>query len=128
MFKENLKRVLTVAVSASTAGAVLLYGLYSIVKLPFLGWGGLGAFLLLLGLTVFTSRFTVPVANVDGGSQTHKSVADAFIFLAVMMYTLAPGNNFGPAILLAAVVAFVPSFDLKKRWSSGLAIAPAIVA
>src|SRR3989440_1686730 len=128
MFKEKLKRVLTVAVVASTAGVVLLYGLYSIVKLPFLGWGGLGAFLLLLGLTVFTSRFTVPVANVDGGSQTHKSVADAFIFLAVMMYTLAPANNFGPAIILAAVVAFVPSFDLKKRWSSGLAIAPAIVA
>lgn len=128
MFKQNLKRILTVAVITSTAGVILLYGLYSMVKLPFLGWGGLGAFVLLLGLTLFTSRFTVPVANVDGGSHTHKSVADAFIFLAVMMYTLAPANNFGPAIVLAAVVALVSSFDFSKRWSSVFAIAPSIVA
>ncbi len=128
MFKQNLKRILTVAVITSTAGVTLLYGLYSMVKLPFLGWGGLGAFVLLLGLTLFTSRFTVPVANVDGGSHTHKSVADAFIFLAVMMYTLAPANNFGPAIVLAAVVALVSSFDFSKRWSSVFAIAPSIVA
>jgi diguanylate cyclase (GGDEF)-like protein/putative nucleotidyltransferase with HDIG domain len=128
MSKQTLKRIATVAGMASLASVVLLYGLYSITKLPFLGWSGLGSFLLLLGLTVFTSRFTVPVANVDGGSQTHKSVADAFIFLAVMMYTLAPAKNFGPAIILAGVVAFVSSFDMSKRWTTGLAVCPSIIA
>lgn len=128
MSRENLKRIATVAGLASLATAVLLYGLYSVCRLPFLGWSGLGSFVLLLGLTAFTSRFTVPVANVDGRSQTHKSVADAFIFLAVMMYTLAPANNLGPAIILAGVVGFVSSFDLNKRWASVLAIAPSIIA
>jgi len=128
MSKENLKRIAIVAGLTSVAAAVLMYGVYSICKLPFLGWSGLGSFLLLLGLTAFTSRFTVPVANVDGGSQTYKSVADAFIFLAVMMYTLAPANNFGPAIILAGVVAFVSSFDLNKRLSSALAVTPSIIA
>jgi len=128
MSKEKLKRIAIVAGLTSLAAAVLMYGLYSICKLPFLGWSGLGSFLLLLALTAFTSRFTVPVANVDGGSQTYKSVADAFIFLAVMMYTLAPANNFGPAIILAGVVAFVSSFDLNKRLSSTLAVTPSIIA
>src|SRR2546423_11549696 len=128
MSKEKLKRIATVAGVTSLAAAVLLYGIYSIWKLPFLGWSGLASFLLLLGLTVFTSRFTVPVANIGGGSQTHKSVADAFIFLAVMMFTLAPANNLGPAIILAGVVACVASFDLKDKWSSALAVSPSIVA
>jgi diguanylate cyclase (GGDEF)-like protein/putative nucleotidyltransferase with HDIG domain len=128
MSKEKLKQIVIVAGVTSLAAAVLMYGIYSIWKLPLLGWSGLGSFLLLFGLTAFTSRFTVPVANVDGGNHTHKSVADAFIFLAVMMYTLAPANNFGPPIILAGVVAFVASFDRKDKWSSALAISPSIIA
>ena len=84
-------------------------------ELPFMGWAGLGAFLLLLTITLITSRFTVPVTHVDGGSQTTKSVADALIFLAVMMYTLAPAFNFGPPIVLTAAVALVASFDRSDR-------------
>src|SRR6266511_2261876 len=114
MSKIDIKKWAVTTVVASIGAGLLLFGAYStVVKLPFLGWTGLGPFLLLLAITLVTSRFTVPVTHVDGGSHTHKSVADALIFLAVMMYTLAPAFNFGPAIVLAAAVAIVTSFDLN---------------
>jgi diguanylate cyclase (GGDEF)-like protein/putative nucleotidyltransferase with HDIG domain len=128
MFKFNIKRFLLVGAVASVGTALLLYAAFKTVQLPLLTWSGLGAFFLLLFLTVVTSRFTVPVTSVDGSSQTNRSVADAFIFLAVMMYTLAPANNWGPAVILAAVVAFVSSFELSQRWSSVFAIGTSIIA
>ena len=84
--------------------------------------------LLLLVITIVTSRFSVPVTHVDGGSQTQKSVADALIFLAVMMYTVAPTSNFGPPIILATAVAIVTSFDRKQRLASVFTISTSIVA
>ena len=128
MSKIDIKKWAVTAVVASVGAGLFLFGAYSTVKLPFLGWTGLGPFLLLLAITLVTSRFTVPVTHVDGGSQTHKSVADALIFLAVMMYTLAPAFNFGPAIVLAAAVAVVSSFDLNDRLSSLFAVSTSITA
>jgi len=93
-----------------------------------MGWSGLGSFAVLLILTVACSRFTVPVTNVDGVSESNKSVADAFIFLAVMMYTLAPANNLGPAIILAAIVGFVSSFSFAKRMTTVFAIGSLIIS
>jgi len=50
---------------ASVAAALLLYAAYSTAQLPFFGFSGWGVFLLLLGLTLVTSGFTVPVTQVQ---------------------------------------------------------------
>ena len=128
MLKIDFKKYLITAGVASVGGGLLLYGAYSIFRLPILSWNGLGVFFLLLALTLVTSRFTVPFTHVDGGTQTQKSVADALIFLAVMMYTLPPANNFGPAIILAAAVAIASSFDLTQRLSSVFAVCVSVIA
>src|SRR5712671_4386530 len=111
MQKTNWKTLLLVGGVAAIGTAILLLGIASTVRLPILGWHGLGSFVVLLVLTLLSGRFTVPVTNVDGTSQTHKSVADAFIFLAVMMYATTPTNSVGPALILAAVVG-ISSFSL----------------
>ena len=63
----------------------------------------------LLALTVAAARFTVPVTDADGVSRSSKSVADAFIFLAAMMFGVAP------AALLAAVDGFLSSRRVADR-------------
>lgn len=113
---------------ATIGAGLLLVAISSMVRLPFLGWSGIAAFAVLLVLTLLFSRFTVPVTNVDGVSQTHKAVADAFIFLAVMMYTLAPANNLGPAVILAAVVGFISSFRYARGWSTVFEIGTSIIS
>ena len=113
---------------AAIGGGLLVLAVSSTLRLPLLSWSGLGSFAILLVLTFASSRFTVPVTNVDGVSQSHKSVADAFIFLAVMMYTLAPANNLGPAIILAAIVAFISSFSFAHRWSTVFEIGTSIIS
>src|SRR5919206_3789063 len=128
MSKIDFKQwIVTIAVAA-VGGAIFVFGAYSTVHLPFMGWAGLAAFVLLLAITLVTSRFTVPVTHADGGSHTTKSVADALIFLAVMMYTLAPTFNFGPTIILAAAVAVVSSFDRNNRLASLFAISGSMAA
>ena len=124
----NLKKCLVTAAVASVAAALLLYAAYSTAQLPFSSFSGWGVFLLLLGLTLVTSGFTVPVTHVQGGTESYKSVADALIFLAVMMYTLAPANSFGPPIILAAVVAAVATVDLNKRLASIFAVSNSVMA
>src|SRR3954451_16320558 len=124
MPKLNWKSLLLLSGVSVTAAAILLTGLISTLRLPFLGWSGLVTFVILVALTLVSSRFTVPVTSVDGTSQSNKSVADAFIFLAVMVYTLAPANSFGPAILLAAVVGYLSS--LANRWTSIFAVGTSV--
>src|SRR5262249_55000286 len=115
MSQNDFKQWGVNSVVALVGAAIFIFGVYSTALLPLMGWTGLGAFLILLTVTLITSRFTVPVTHVDGASHTTKSVADALIFLAVMLYTLAPAFNFGPAIVLAAAVALVSSFDRSTR-------------
>src|SRR6476469_2922897 len=98
MRKLNWKSSLLVGGVAAIGAVILLLGLVSTVRLPILGWHGIASLVLLIALTLLSGRFTVPVTSVDGTSQTNKSVADAFIFLAVMMYTMAPANSFGPSV------------------------------
>jgi diguanylate cyclase (GGDEF)-like protein/putative nucleotidyltransferase with HDIG domain len=128
MSRINWKSLLLIAGVAVIGTGLLLVGVLWTLRLPILGWSGLLAFAALLVLTLVSSRFTVPVTNVDGKSQTHKSVADAFIFLAVMMYALAPANNLGPPIVLAALVGFVSSFYFKERWPSLFAVGTSIIS
>ena len=132
MPKFRLKTLILVGGVSVIGGALLLIGIASTLRLHLMGWSGLAAFAVLLILTVASSRFTVPVTNVDGVSESNKSVADSFIFLAVMMYTLAPANNLGPVIILAAVVGFICSFANAKRssivFASGTLIISTFVA
>jgi diguanylate cyclase (GGDEF)-like protein/putative nucleotidyltransferase with HDIG domain len=93
-----------------------------------MGWGGIGALFLLLVLTLASSRFTVPVTTLDGTGQIHKSVADSLIFLAVMMYALPPVGNFGPAIVLAAVVTFLAHFRVAQHSSTIFGIGLAVIS
>src|SRR5260221_3005287 len=102
MRKLNWKSLLLVGSVAAIGAAIFLFGIGSTLRLPILGWHGLGSFVVLVVLTVLSSRFTVPVTNVDGTNQTLKSVAATFIFLAVMMYTTGPANRLRPAVHVPA--------------------------
>src|ERR1700730_16767981 len=128
MSKRNWKSLLLVGFVAAIATAILIFGIASTMRLPLLGWSGLGSFMILLVLTLLSGRFTVPVTNVDGTSHTHKSVADAFMFLAVMMYTTAPANSMGPAIILAAIVGLICAFSLAERWPTAFAVGTSIIS
>lgn len=128
MPRLNWKSVLLIGGVSAIGSILLILGLASTLRLPILGWSGLVAFAGLLILTIASSRFTVPVTNVDGASESNKSVADSFIFLAVMMYTLGPANSLGPAIILAAIVGFVSSISLAKRWSTIFAAGTLVIS
>ena len=128
MQKQNWKSLLLVGGVAAIGAAIFILAIASTVRLPILGWQGLGSFVVLLVLTLLSGRFTVPITSVDGTSQTYKSVADAFIFLAVMMYTTAPANSVGPALILAAIVGFISSFSRSERWPTVFAVGTSIIS
>jgi len=128
MPKINWKSLLLLTGVCLAGAAILMSGIISTLRLPLLGWSGLVPLVILVVLTLASSRFTVPFTNVDGSSQTNKSLADAFIFLAVMMYTMAPANSFGPAVLLAAIVGFLSSLSVAKRWSTVFAVGNSIIS
>ena len=128
MPKLNWKS-LFLLVPVTIVGAVILVGgIFSTIRLPVFNWSGLAPFAVLIGITLISSRFTVPFTNVDGSSQSNKSVADAFIFLAVMMYTMPPANTLGPAIVLAAIVGFISSLSDKGRWNTIFAVGMSVIS
>jgi diguanylate cyclase (GGDEF)-like protein/putative nucleotidyltransferase with HDIG domain len=128
MQKLNWKSRLLIGAVAPIGAVILILGFVSTVRLPVLGWHGLAAFVVLLVLTLLSGRFTVPVTYVDGTRQTHKSVADALIFLAVMMYATGSTSSLGPAIILAAIVGFISSFSLSERWPTVFAVGTSIIS
>jgi diguanylate cyclase (GGDEF)-like protein/putative nucleotidyltransferase with HDIG domain len=116
-------------VSISTLGLLLLgIALISTLKLPFLTRAGLGSWLVLVGLTLAASRFTVSISNSVGVNQSRKSIADAFIFFAVILYAVPPADTAGPATLLAAIVGFVSTYGLASRRESISTTAIAIIS
>src|SRR6266536_3388636 len=128
MPKLNWKSLLLIGSVATVGTGLLMFAIVSLVKLEPLGWSGLLSFVLLLVLTVVSSRFTVPVTNLDGVSQTHKSVADAFIFFAVMTYTLSPANSLGPAVILAATVGLISSFHFAQRRTTLFSVSTSVIS
>ena len=113
----------------STLGFLLLFSaLISTIQLPFLSSAGLFSWLVLLVLTLAASRFTVSITTSVGVSQSRKSVADAFVFLAVILYAVPPANTAGPATLLAAIVAFVSTYGLSSRRESISTTAIAVIS
>jgi hypothetical protein len=128
MPKLNWKSLLLLTGVCIASAGILITGIISTLRLPFLGWNGMVSLVILVVLTLASSRFTVPFTNVDGSSQSNKSVADAFIFLSVMMYTMPPANSFGPSILLAAVVGFTSSLSVSRKWSTVFAVGNSIIS
>ncbi|HLL71042.1 MAG TPA: diguanylate cyclase [Pyrinomonadaceae bacterium] len=104
----NWKSLALLCGSAALAAALLIFSfndLGSFTTTSGYLWGGV-----LLALTVAAGRLTVPLLNADGTSNSSKSVADALIFLAAMMFGATP----------AAILAGVDGFISSKRaddWS-----------
>src|SRR5581483_1510123 len=128
MSKPNWKSLSLVGVVALIAATILAAGILSTLHLHFFAWSGWAPFIVLMALTLLSSRFTVPVTNVDGTSQSNKSVADTFIFLSVMMYTMAPANSFGPPIILAAAVGLIGSLSFHEKWSTVFSVSSSIIS
>ncbi len=106
--------LLLISISAIGLGLVFT-SLIATATLPFFTSAGLLTWLVLLALTLVASRFTVSISNSLGVSQSRKSVADALVFLAVILYAVPPADAAGPATLLAAIVGLVSTYGLASR-------------
>ncbi len=115
MPQGNWKTLAFLSAVAMLSAVLFVMALGSLTGLPLSGWTGLVPLGALLFLTVAASRFTVSVASADGVSRSNKSVADAFIFLAAMMYAAGASATAGPAVLLAATVGFLSSWRTQPR-------------
>jgi diguanylate cyclase (GGDEF)-like protein/putative nucleotidyltransferase with HDIG domain len=110
------------------AAALLVSALVSLSELPVLSWTGLAPLAVLFLLTIASGRFTVSVINADGFTQSQKSVADAFVFLAVMIYTGAPAHTVAPATFLAVFVGFISSRRSTDRRITVFTIGAAVIS
>jgi diguanylate cyclase (GGDEF)-like protein/putative nucleotidyltransferase with HDIG domain len=128
MPKGNWKSLALLCGLAALALVLLAYALVSIASLPLTGWTGLAPWGGLLLLTLCATRFRVSVTNADGVSQSQKSFADAFIFLAAMMYAVAPAHTSAPAVILAAVVGIISSWRSTDRRIMMFATSAAIIS
>lgn len=132
MVNNNWKSAALIAGISVFSGAVLVAGFIGITGLPLLGPAGLVSWLILLALTLTASRLTVTVTSTDGVSRNRKSIADAFVFLAVMLYAIPPVDSVGPAVLLAAIVGFVSTYRLTTQrevlFTTGMAVISTFLA
>ena len=115
MLERNLKGTALLAGLSVVASVLLVGAVASTISMPLLSSTGLGSWLVLLVMTLGVGRLTVTVTSTDGVRQSRKSIADAFVFLAVMLYAIPPADTAGPATLLAAIVAFLSTFKLSGK-------------
>jgi len=126
--KPNWKGRAFLASMSVIGSTLLLWAFLSTVRLPLLTSAGLLSWVVLLVLTLAASRFTVSIATSLGVSQSRKSVADSFVFLAIILYAVPPAMTAGPATLLAALVGFVSTYGLANRKESISTTAIAIIS
>jgi diguanylate cyclase (GGDEF)-like protein/putative nucleotidyltransferase with HDIG domain len=102
----NWKSLALLSGAGALATALLVISLDSLWSLSSAGffWSAV-----LLALTAAAGRFTVPLFSNDGTSNGGKSVADALIFLAAMLFGAAP------AAILAGVDSFIASRSVSDR-------------
>jgi diguanylate cyclase (GGDEF)-like protein/putative nucleotidyltransferase with HDIG domain len=110
MLKTNWKSTALMGGIAVVSVILLLSAAVATVDLALFTNVGIGSWLLLLLLAIVSSPLTVRVASDDGILRSRESIADSFVLLAVMLYAVPPSNTAGPAVLLAALVAFVSTF------------------
>ncbi len=116
-------------IGMSAIGSLLLcVAIVSTIRLPLLTSAGLVSWVVLLGLTFAASRFTVSITNTVGVSQSRKSVADALVFLAIILYAVPPATTAGPATVLAALVGFVSTYGLTSKKASFFTTATAVIS
>lgn len=125
---RNWKSTVLMGVISALGVLLLCSALVSTAKLPFLTRAGLLSWLVLLVLTLAASRFTVSITTTVGVNQSRKSLADALVFLAVILYAVPPAETAGPATLLAAIVGFVSTNGLASRKESISATAIAVIS
>ncbi len=111
---------------------LLLSAVVTTVDLALFTDVGIGSWLLLLLITIASSPLTVRVTSTDGILRSRESIADSFVLLAVMLYAVPPSNATGPAVLLAAVVAFGSTYRLATNrevlLKTGMAVVSTFVA
>lgn len=116
-------------IGVTAAGAVLLIAsLLSTTTLTIRGEASLFSWFGLLLLIFVASGFTVSVTSNDGQSESKKSAADTFVFLAVMLFAIPPVGTPGPAIVLAAIVAFLSTYSTGNLRQLILTTAIAIIS
>lgn len=128
MPKGNWKSLLFLGGVAFVALLLLVLSIWVILELPLWGWAGIAPWSGLCLLTLAASRFTVKVTNADGLSKSHKSVADSFIFLAVMMYAVPPANTVAPAVFLGAVACVISAWKVSTRRDMVFTISAGIIS
>ena len=114
MPETNWKSTALLAGISVPGAALLLSAAIDTVLLAF-SQIGINSWLILLLLTVAASRLTVLVTSTDGKQRSRESVADSFVFVAVMLYAAPPANVAGPAVLLAALVGFISTYGIATN-------------
>jgi diguanylate cyclase (GGDEF)-like protein/putative nucleotidyltransferase with HDIG domain len=126
MPEDSWKSATLLAGVAVISAVILLAALLFTLELPVVS--SIIPLLFLLVLTVAASGLTVAVTTTDGIGRTRKSIADAFVFLAVMLYAVPPAATVGPAVLLAAIVGFISTYRLTNRRAVIFTTATAIIS
>ncbi|HEY6803692.1 MAG TPA: diguanylate cyclase [Pyrinomonadaceae bacterium] len=132
MLKTNWKSTALLAAVSLTSVGLLLFAAVNTLNLPFFGIAGWLSWFVLVVLTLPASRLTVVVTSTDGVGAQRKSIADGFIFLAVVLFAAPPANPLGPAVLLAAVVGAVSTLrhNTKREmlFTTGMAVISTAIA
>src|SRR5215813_1798548 len=100
--KRNWKSTALLAGISVVSGLFVCLAVLQMTTLSFFGSSGTGLWLVLFVLTVAASRLTVSITNTYGGQNSRKSIAEAFVFLTVILYAAPPTSIVGPPLLLAA--------------------------
>jgi diguanylate cyclase (GGDEF)-like protein/putative nucleotidyltransferase with HDIG domain len=113
--KTNWKSITLLIGISVVSFMLLLVAILDTVGLSFFGSAGILSFIVLLFLTAAASRLTVALTSTEGVACYRKSIADGFVFLAVLLYSAPPANALGPAVLLAAFVGLISTYGLTSR-------------
>src|SRR6185295_18946907 len=128
MLKTNWKSTALMGGISAVSAILLLSAVVATVDLALFTNIGIGSWLLLLIITIASSPLTVRVASHNGILRSRESIADTFVLLAVMLYAVPPSNTAGPAVLLAALVAFVSTYRISTNREVVLKTGMAVVS
>jgi diguanylate cyclase (GGDEF)-like protein/putative nucleotidyltransferase with HDIG domain len=132
MLQTNWKSTALMGGISAVSALLLLSAAVATVDLALFTNSGIGSWLLLLLITIVSSPLTVRVASDDGILRSRESIADSFVLLAVMLYAVPPSNTAGPAVLLAALVAFVSTYRRSTKrevvLKTGMAVVSTFIA
>ena len=128
MPETNWKSTALLAGISAPSAVLLLSAVINTINLAFFGKHGINSWLVLLVLTLAASRLTVLVTSTDGTQRTRESIADSFVFVALMLYAAPPANSTGPAVLLAALVGFVSTYGIVTNRQVILKMGMAVIS